>query len=91
MTQSGQEPEEQVEALQQDADRLGEDIEETRRDWEAKKADPAVPGAGGDPLAAASGSQPETAYPAKGDASGDDDGEVPGGDIDPQDPANEDL
>ena len=72
MTESGHEPEDQVEALQHDADRLGKDIEATRRDWEAKKADPAVPGAEGDP---------ETAG----------DGDVPGGDIDTQAPANEDL
>jgi len=45
------EPEAQLDELQQDADRLGEHVEAARKDWEAKKADPAVPGADGDPKA----------------------------------------
>jgi hypothetical protein len=35
--------------LEDDSERLGERIEETRRDWEAKERDPAVPGAQPDP------------------------------------------
>ena len=42
-------PEDQVDRLEERADALGEDIDDTRRDWEAKKRDPDVPGAAGDP------------------------------------------
>ena len=35
--------------LEHDSEKVGEDIEETRRDWEAKEKDPAVPGAQPDP------------------------------------------
>jgi len=53
--------------MEERSDRVGEHIEEARKDWEAKVADPAVPGAGGDPeRAEAGGRHPETAYPAKG-------------------------
>ena len=49
------------------SERVGEHIDEARKDWEAKVADPGVPGAGGNPeRAAAGGRHPETAYPAKG-------------------------
>jgi hypothetical protein len=55
--------------LEQRSERVGEQIEEARKDWEAKLADPAVPGAGGDPDRAEEGGEhPETAYPAKGSA-----------------------
>jgi hypothetical protein len=50
------EHEEQAREMERDADRmeehsdkLGERIEETRRDWEAKEQDPTVPGAQPDP------------------------------------------
>ncbi len=53
--------------MEQRADRLGDDIQDAREDWEAKKADPGVPGAAGDPHRAEEGGRhPETAYPAKG-------------------------
>jgi hypothetical protein len=53
--------------MEERSDRVGEHIEEARKDWEAKVADPAVPGAGGDPDRAEEGGRhPETAYPAKG-------------------------
>ncbi len=53
--------------MEQRSERVGEHIEDARKDWEAKLADPGVPGAGGDPeRAAAGGRHPETAYPAKG-------------------------
>ena len=42
-------PEDEVDRLEERADALGEDIDDTRRDWEAKKRDPDVPGAAGDP------------------------------------------
>ncbi len=53
--------------MQERSERVGEHIDDARKDWEAKIADPAVPGAGGNPeRAAAGGRHPETAYPAKG-------------------------
>ena len=53
--------------LEERSAQVGEHIEEARADWEAKVADPGVPGAGGNPeRRAAGGRQPETAYPAKG-------------------------
>ena len=53
--------------MEQRSERVGEHIEEARKDWEAKVADPAVPGAGGNPERAEEGGRhPETAYPAKG-------------------------
>jgi hypothetical protein len=53
--------------LEQRSEKLGEDIGATRDDWEGKKADPSVPGAGGNPQRAEEGGKhPETAYPAKG-------------------------
>jgi hypothetical protein len=53
--------------MQERSERVGEHIDDARKDWEAKLADPAVPGAGGNPeRAAAGGRHPETAYPAKG-------------------------
>jgi hypothetical protein len=41
--------EREADRLEQDSDRVGEHIEETRRDWDAKEQDPAVPGAQPDP------------------------------------------
>ena len=35
--------------LEERSERVGEQIDETRKDWDAKVADPSVPGAGGDP------------------------------------------
>jgi hypothetical protein len=59
--------EREVAELEQRSERVGEQIDEARKDWEAKVADPAVPGAGGDPDRAEEGGRhPETAYPAKG-------------------------
>ena len=53
--------------MEERGERVGEQIEQTRKDWEAKVADPSVPGAGGDPDRAEEGGRhPETAYPAKG-------------------------
>lgn len=49
----------QVERLEERNEALGERIDETRSDWEAKKADPKVPGAAGDPVAAAGDLPPE--------------------------------
>ena len=53
--------------MEERAEKLGDRIDEARDDWEAKKQDSSVPGAGGDPDRAEEGGQhPETAYPAKG-------------------------
>lgn len=35
--------------LDEESDRVGEHIEDARRDWEAKEQDPSVPGAQPDP------------------------------------------
>jgi hypothetical protein len=50
------EHDEQADGMERDADRMeheseqiGEHIENTRRDWEAKEQDPSVPGAQPDP------------------------------------------
>ena len=59
--------EREVADMEERSERVGEQIEETRKDWDAKVSDPAVPGAGGDPDRAEEGGRhPETAYPAKG-------------------------
>ena len=59
--------EQELEQLERRTGELGDEIDETRKDWEAKKEDPGVPGAGGDPEHAEEGGRhPETAYPAKG-------------------------
>lgn len=47
--------EREIDELQHDSDKLGEEISEARGDWEQKKHDDAVPGAGGDPIAAERG------------------------------------
>jgi hypothetical protein len=62
-----EEPERELEDMQRRADRLEDEIEEVREDWERKKADPRVPGAAGDPERAEQGPQPETDYPSKRD------------------------
>jgi uncharacterized small protein (DUF1192 family) len=38
-------PEREVEEMEERSDRLEDEIEETRSDWERKKRDPSVPGA----------------------------------------------
>jgi hypothetical protein len=67
--------------MEERSERVGEHIEEARKDWEAKVADPGVPGAAGDPDRAEEGGRhPETAYPAKGPSGEDEgggDGELP--------------
>jgi hypothetical protein len=53
--------------LEERSERVREQVETTRKDWDAKVADPSVPGAGGDPDRAEEGGRhPETADPAKG-------------------------
>jgi hypothetical protein len=41
--------EREAEDMEKRSERLGDQIEETRRDWEAKEDDPSVPGARPDP------------------------------------------
>jgi hypothetical protein len=41
-------PEREVEEMQERSDRLEQEIEDTREDWEHKKSDPSVPGASDD-------------------------------------------
>jgi hypothetical protein len=62
-----EDPERELEEMQERSDRLEEDIEGVREDWERKKGDSSVPGAAGDPEKAEQGPEPETNYPSKGD------------------------
>ena len=86
MTSSEHEPERELDALQDQSDSLREEIADVKDDWQSKKADPAVPGAGGDPIAAQS-DEAEHQFPGVGDSDslGSDD------DLDDRDPENEDL
>jgi hypothetical protein len=59
--------EHELEDMQERHDRVEGDIEDARKDWEAKKADPGVPGAAGNPKRAEGDPPPEQQYPAKGD------------------------
>jgi hypothetical protein len=58
--------ERELNAMQKRSERLEAEIGETREDWERKKRDDKVPGAGGAPQQAESDPGPETDYPAKG-------------------------
>jgi hypothetical protein len=51
MSDNEQAPERELEEMQDQADQLGKDVEEVRDDWETKKRDSSVPGAGGDAAA----------------------------------------
>jgi hypothetical protein len=62
-----EEPERELDEMQQRADRLDDEIGKVRDDWERKKRDPHIPGAAGDPERAEEGPQAETNYPSKGD------------------------
>jgi hypothetical protein len=62
-----EQPERELEEMQERAEKLEDQIDEVREDWERKKADSSVPGAAGDPAKAEDGPQPETNYPSKGD------------------------
>jgi hypothetical protein len=90
--------ERELQDMEERSERVGEHIDETRKDWEAKVADPTVPGAGGDPDRAEEGGRhPETNYPAKGsseEAAQEDPtaghGESDGGQLPPPDPTETD-
>ena len=62
-----EQPEREIDEMQERADRLDDEINKVREDWERKKRDPQIPGAAGDPERADEGPQPETNYPSKGD------------------------
>ncbi len=49
--------EQEAQDMQGRSDQLGEELAETREDWEAKRADPRIPGA-----------PPPDAHPAEGEA-----------------------
>jgi hypothetical protein len=60
-------PERDLDELEERSERLEDEIDEARDDWQRKKSDSSVPGAGGDPEKGEDGPQPETNYPSKGD------------------------
>jgi hypothetical protein len=62
-----EQPERELDEMQERAEKLEDEIGEVREDWERKKADSSVPGAAGDPEKAEQGPQPEANYPSKGD------------------------
>ena len=59
--------ERELDSMQHESEKLEGRIEETRTDWERKKADESVPGAGGDPQAAEGDLPPEANYTSSGD------------------------
>ena len=67
MTADERPPERDVEDMQEQSDRLGDEIEDVRDKWDRRKRDPQVPGAAGDPDRAEEEPPPEQQYPAKGD------------------------
>ena len=62
MTES---PEDEVREMEERSERLEEEIEDTRDDWERKKRDSSVPGAAGDPERAEEGPEEGARYPTK--------------------------
>lgn len=61
------EAERELDEMQERADDLEHRVEETRSTWEARKQDPGVPGAGGDPEARDEDLPPEADYTSRGD------------------------
>lgn len=59
--------ERELDDMEEQSGRLEGRIDETRSDWERKKADDKVPGAGGDPQAAEGGTPPEANCTTQGD------------------------
>ena len=55
----------EADRLEERTDALGEQVEHAKQDWERKKADPAVPGAAGDPERAEAGPEKGARYPTK--------------------------
>jgi hypothetical protein len=66
-TRQAEAAERELADMEERSERVGEHIDEARKDWQEKVADDAVPGASGDPDRAEEGGRhPEAAYPAKG-------------------------
>jgi hypothetical protein len=59
-----EEPERKVEDMEERSERLDEEIDAAREDWERKKQDPSVPGAAGDPEQADEDLAPEADEPS---------------------------
>jgi hypothetical protein len=62
------EPERDVEEMQERSERLKQDIEDVRDDWQRKQADEHVPGASDEPKPGdedSEGPPPEAEYPSK--------------------------
>jgi hypothetical protein len=59
------EVERELDDMEHQAERLGDEIDETRENWEHKQRDPSVPGAAGDPERAEGEPPPEQQYPDK--------------------------
>jgi hypothetical protein len=64
----------EAQRLEERSHDLGQDIQETRQDWERKQADPGVPGAVGDPGHGDAGAAPADT-PTAGNAESEDEGE----------------
>jgi hypothetical protein len=61
------EPERELREMEERSERLEDEIDDTRKDWERKKADSSVPGAAGDPERAEGGPEKGARYPTKRD------------------------
>jgi hypothetical protein len=72
-----EQPEREVEDMQQRSERLGEEISGVREKWERKKADDRVPGAAGEPEQAEGGLPPEADYVSGGEGTADESGAMP--------------
>jgi hypothetical protein len=65
--QKAQRAERDLADMEERSERVEEHIDEARKDWDAKVADPGVPGAGGDPDRAEEGGRhPRAAYQGRG-------------------------
>jgi hypothetical protein len=65
------EPEREAEDMQERSERLKQQIEDVREDWQRKQADEHVPGASAEPKPGdedSEGPPPEAEYPSKSDA-----------------------
>jgi hypothetical protein len=69
--------EREAEDMEHRSEQVGEDIAGAREEWERKKADDKVPGAGGDPQRAEGGLPPEANYTTSGDEPRDGGSELP--------------
>ena len=64
-TETHEHAEKALDEMQDQSESLKGDIKGAKEDWESKKADDGVPGAGGSPQEADSGEEPEADYPTK--------------------------